>query len=162
MVTDRTGYALQEYIRRELQRALFVLAVGVVYRYVAIETSISGEVARKFAVATGSSVTLHEHSVPYLQADYDPFHTIESSRPGPQLFARVFHSIEKMDIRSRPQPLHGDREMNPTYRMALECGLSFLIRTRKSMVKITEEFSRMESAVTKPLLMFASSTNCET
>ena len=47
------------------------------YRYVAIETSISGEVARKFAVATGSSVTLHEHSVPYLQADYDPFHTIE-------------------------------------------------------------------------------------
>ena len=42
---------------------------------------------------------------------------------------RLFHSIEKLDIRSRPHSLLGDRQLNPSYRMALECGLSFFIRT---------------------------------
>ena len=43
--------------------------------------------------------------------------------------SRLFHSIEKLDIRSRPHSLLGDRQLNPSYRIALECSLSFFIRT---------------------------------
>ncbi len=36
-------------------------------------TSITGEVATMFAADTGSSISLHDLSVPSLSADYDPF-----------------------------------------------------------------------------------------
>ena len=36
-------------------------------------TLINAELARQFAVATGSSVCQHDLSIPSLAADYDPF-----------------------------------------------------------------------------------------
>ena len=36
-------------------------------------TLIDAELARQFAVATGSSVCQHDLSIPSLAADYDPF-----------------------------------------------------------------------------------------
>ena len=44
-------------------------------------------------------------------------------------YPRLFHSIEKLDNRSRPHSRHGDRQPNPHYRMAQDSGLSFFIRT---------------------------------
>ena len=62
-----------------------------------------------------------------------PRHGAAPGPPRPLLdssFAtRLFHSIEKLDIRSRPHSLHGDRQRNSHYRMAQDSGLSFFIRT---------------------------------
>ena len=41
--------------------------------YICIGTLIDAELARQFAVATGSSVCQHDLSIPSLAADYDPF-----------------------------------------------------------------------------------------
>ena len=47
--------------------------------------------------------------------------------------SRLLTCSEKLDIRSRPHPLLGDRQLNPSYRgMAMECGLSFFIRTTQA------------------------------
>ena len=48
-------------------------------------------------------------------------------QPLPQ--PRLFHSIEKLDNRSRPHSRHGDRQPNPHYHIAQDSGLSFFIRT---------------------------------
>ena len=61
----------------------------------------------------------------------------EPGPPPPPPPPRQFHSIEKLDIRSRPQSLLGDRQLNPSYRMAMECGLSFFNNTLSVQRKLT-------------------------
>ena len=50
--------------------------------------------------------------------------------PFPTRIYDVIHSIEKMDISLVPIPCLETGITDPSYRMALECGLSFCIHTR--------------------------------